>query len=453
MIGADLVRALVLVPVAIAGLSGHLPLAVLVAAAFVLTTATSYFDPAYGGLLPALVDRRNVQQANGARPRDGRRSLRRRLGARRPAADRAPDQRVLRAERGVVLPVRAPAGRRAREGTAAPGCRRGAAADPRGLRRPPAAAGARCVGRRARSRGHDLVGNVDRRRPGARALDARPRRGQLLARRGLVRARIDLRRRRAHALSRSGARRRRACWRGRSTCRRTAVRGRRLARGRARGRARRRRRAGLVVGADQLGRAGGGAGSLPRPRDRAHLARPPRRARHRPAPRLAALRRHVARERVRGRGGRDPADRADRAPASVDQAKLEHPRRVEAVDPEHRPGGGGGGARRHEPDELRARSTSAPRARASSSMRATISWSAAASQSSTFMLTWTRPTLGRSRPSARTPGKPPPDSRTAAATARAASSVAAQVDVERDQRAPGADEHAAGCVRRVALGP
>jgi hypothetical protein len=37
----------------------------LVAAAFVLTTATSYFEPAYGGLLPALVDRRNVQQANG----------------------------------------------------------------------------------------------------------------------------------------------------------------------------------------------------------------------------------------------------------------------------------------------------------------------------------------------------------------------------------------------------
>ena len=65
MISADLVRALVLVPVAIAGLSGHLPLAALVAAAFVITTATSYFDPAYGGLLPALVDRRNVQQANG----------------------------------------------------------------------------------------------------------------------------------------------------------------------------------------------------------------------------------------------------------------------------------------------------------------------------------------------------------------------------------------------------
>jgi predicted MFS family arabinose efflux permease len=65
MIGADLARGLVLVPVAIAGLTGHLPLAALVAAAFVITTATSYFDPAYGGLLPRLVDRRNVQQANG----------------------------------------------------------------------------------------------------------------------------------------------------------------------------------------------------------------------------------------------------------------------------------------------------------------------------------------------------------------------------------------------------
>jgi hypothetical protein len=65
MISADLVRGLVLVPVAIAGLMGHLPLAALVGAAFVITTATSYFDPAYGGLLPALVDRRNVQQANG----------------------------------------------------------------------------------------------------------------------------------------------------------------------------------------------------------------------------------------------------------------------------------------------------------------------------------------------------------------------------------------------------
>ena len=51
------------------------------------------------------------------------------------------------------------------------------------------------------------------------------------------------------------------------------------------------------------------------------------------------------------------------------------------------------------------------------------------------MLTCACPAAGRSRPSARTPGKPPPLSRTTAAIARAAStSVAAEVDVERDQR-------------------
>ncbi|HXV95805.1 MAG TPA: MFS transporter [Gaiellaceae bacterium] len=65
LIGADLVRAAVLIPVAAAGLAGELPLWGLVVAAFLLTAATSYFDPAYGALLPALVERRNIQQANG----------------------------------------------------------------------------------------------------------------------------------------------------------------------------------------------------------------------------------------------------------------------------------------------------------------------------------------------------------------------------------------------------
>ena len=64
LVGADLVRAAVLVPVAAAGLAGRLPLAGLVAAAFLLETATCYFAPAYGALLPALVERENVQQAN-----------------------------------------------------------------------------------------------------------------------------------------------------------------------------------------------------------------------------------------------------------------------------------------------------------------------------------------------------------------------------------------------------
>lgn len=65
MIGADLARALVLVPVAAAALTGRLPLWGLVVAAFLLETAASYFEPAYGSLLPSLVERRNVQAANG----------------------------------------------------------------------------------------------------------------------------------------------------------------------------------------------------------------------------------------------------------------------------------------------------------------------------------------------------------------------------------------------------
>ena len=64
MIGSDLVRGVVLIPVAIAGLSGGLPLWGLVVASFVLEAATSYFEPAYGAMVPTLVDRENVQQAN-----------------------------------------------------------------------------------------------------------------------------------------------------------------------------------------------------------------------------------------------------------------------------------------------------------------------------------------------------------------------------------------------------
>ena len=57
-------RGAVLIPVAIAGLSGGLPLWGLVVASFVLEAATSYFEPAYGATVPTLVDRANVQQAN-----------------------------------------------------------------------------------------------------------------------------------------------------------------------------------------------------------------------------------------------------------------------------------------------------------------------------------------------------------------------------------------------------
>jgi len=65
MVLADLSRALVLIPVAIGGLLGDLPIWGLVLAAFALEAATSYFEPAYGALMPALVERRNVQTANG----------------------------------------------------------------------------------------------------------------------------------------------------------------------------------------------------------------------------------------------------------------------------------------------------------------------------------------------------------------------------------------------------
>jgi len=64
MVGADLIRAATLVPVAIAGLTGSLPLWLLVAASLVLTTCASYFDPAYGAVLPALAGREGVQAAN-----------------------------------------------------------------------------------------------------------------------------------------------------------------------------------------------------------------------------------------------------------------------------------------------------------------------------------------------------------------------------------------------------
>ena len=64
MITADLARAIILIPIAIAGLANRLPIWGLVAAAFLLETATSYFAPAYNALVPELVDRENLQEAN-----------------------------------------------------------------------------------------------------------------------------------------------------------------------------------------------------------------------------------------------------------------------------------------------------------------------------------------------------------------------------------------------------
>jgi MFS family permease len=65
MIAADVVRGVVLVPVAVAGLTGNLPLWGLVAAGFVVATASAYFTPALNAFVPGIVERSNVQQANG----------------------------------------------------------------------------------------------------------------------------------------------------------------------------------------------------------------------------------------------------------------------------------------------------------------------------------------------------------------------------------------------------
>jgi hypothetical protein len=65
LVSGDLVRGVALLPLALASLTGHLALWQLVVAAFVLETASSWFLPAEGALLPSLVDRGELQRANG----------------------------------------------------------------------------------------------------------------------------------------------------------------------------------------------------------------------------------------------------------------------------------------------------------------------------------------------------------------------------------------------------
>jgi hypothetical protein len=64
VIGANLVAAAALVPVSIVGIVGALPLWEFAVAGFVVATAGAYFLPAFGGLVPSLVGRLRVQQAN-----------------------------------------------------------------------------------------------------------------------------------------------------------------------------------------------------------------------------------------------------------------------------------------------------------------------------------------------------------------------------------------------------
>ena len=144
MIGADLVRAATLIPLAIAGLSGDLPLWALVVGAFVLEAATSYFAPAYGATIPVVVDRAERAAGERARARDGAGAVGRRLGARGADAAVRPGEHVLRDRRGDVPHL----GRAARRGSPPV-----AAVPPRASRPACATASTRCArGARCRSR-------------------------------------------------------------------------------------------------------------------------------------------------------------------------------------------------------------------------------------------------------------------------------------------------------------
>lgn len=65
MIACDLVRAAVLVPIAIGGLTGQLSIWAVAPAGFIVAAAASFFTPAYAASLPALAGRENIQRANG----------------------------------------------------------------------------------------------------------------------------------------------------------------------------------------------------------------------------------------------------------------------------------------------------------------------------------------------------------------------------------------------------
>lgn len=64
MIGADLARGLVLLPLAYAAMNGTLGIVQLALAAFLLETSASLFAPAHGAILPSLVGHAAIQRAN-----------------------------------------------------------------------------------------------------------------------------------------------------------------------------------------------------------------------------------------------------------------------------------------------------------------------------------------------------------------------------------------------------
>ena len=157
---------------------------------------------------------------------------------------------------------------------------------------------------------------------------------------------------------------------------------------------------------------------------------------------LAALGgRHLVRLRTRGGlalrlGGR--LGRLARAPAALDRPggsasvlaltpRLSHLRQLSLTRSRSGPGEHRSRAAerppgsRRTPPSARARRARPRRSGALARTRATISASGTARWSWTLVETCARPRAGRSRPIARTPGSPPPDSRSSAAICRASS--------------------------------
>ena len=222
MVAADLVRGIVLTPIAIAGLTGHLSIWAIAPAGFVVACASSYFFPAFTRI--AARARRTGRGAACERARDGdeQRASWPRAGAiAAGAARRRLDRLVLRAERRLVLRLRRhPAARadcpNAPAGDAPPRVSVRAGFDALGARAGPES---RDRDARPRHRGDD--GRLDGRRRAARARRARARRRRPLAPARRDRVRDDLRRCLPRRVGRSRTRCGRAARSGCSCCRAT----------------------------------------------------------------------------------------------------------------------------------------------------------------------------------------------------------------------------------------
>ena len=330
MIGADVVRAATLIPLAIAG-----PLRVAAAvgahrrARSCSRRATSYFAPAYGATIPVVVDRANVQQAN-ALVHATAQALS--VGGWALAAlmlQFVPVSTFFADRRGDVPRL----GRAAHAARRRSRPRRRGRVDRAARRHRRAAPAPRAVARgdRVRDRDDDHDRLLDRRRADARPRHARPRPGRLLARDGRLRDR----RRSATGIVltrigvRSKARASMLAWTiylpayGLIAVAGSLPLVAAAAIGTGAGETH-------LVRAAQLGGAGGGAGPRARPRARRDLVRPPRRARDRAAAGRAAVRGRVGAAAVRRGGGGDDGRRARRRGAR-DADGAHRPRRAGGV--------------------------------------------------------------------------------------------------------------------------